>query len=228
MYNFKDAFTLTEILITLGIIAIVSALTIPGLINNYKAKRLRSQFLKSYSSVQQAFKLMEVDDVSTDISTYAGKMGSFYNTFSQYFKGAHLCGYYEKTSKVAPCLDYKNHNYKSLDGKYNLTFDYFTDGQFVLPDGTLIMIDNPNWGDFVWIFVDLNGYYSPPNRLGYDLFTFEIKNGELRVMGDNETRYTDIDEYCNTKKSNSSNGIACAYKAKNNSDYFKWAVKNVK
>lgn len=65
----KLAFTLAEVLITLGIIGIVAAITIPQLINNYKAKRLRTQFLKSYSTIQQAFKEMEADDVSTDPTT---------------------------------------------------------------------------------------------------------------------------------------------------------------
>ena len=62
----RGAFTLAEVLITLGIIGVVAALTIPSLITNYKAHRLRSQFLKSYSVVQQVFKQMEADDVSLD------------------------------------------------------------------------------------------------------------------------------------------------------------------
>ena len=45
----RFAFTLAEVLITLGIIGVVAAMTIPTLMANYKAKRLHSQFLKSYS-----------------------------------------------------------------------------------------------------------------------------------------------------------------------------------
>ena len=41
--NKQFAFTLAEVLITLGIIGVVATLTIPSLINNYKAKRLHSQ-----------------------------------------------------------------------------------------------------------------------------------------------------------------------------------------
>ena len=43
-------FTLAEVLITLGIIGVVAAITIPALINNYRAAKLKSQFLKSYST----------------------------------------------------------------------------------------------------------------------------------------------------------------------------------
>ena len=75
----KIAFTLAETLITLGIIGVVAAITIPGLINNYKANKLRTQFLKSYSTIQQAFKLMQEDDVSMDPTTYPPH--TYYKTF---------------------------------------------------------------------------------------------------------------------------------------------------
>lgn len=60
----NGGFTLAEVLITLGIIGVVAAITIPNLITNNKAQKLRSQFLKSYSTVQQVFKQMEADDIS--------------------------------------------------------------------------------------------------------------------------------------------------------------------
>ncbi len=37
----KKAFTLAEVLITLGIIGVVAALTLPSLITNYKVKVLK-------------------------------------------------------------------------------------------------------------------------------------------------------------------------------------------
>ncbi len=42
----EEGFTLAEILITLGIIGVVAAMTIPNLINAYKAKQLRTRFNK--------------------------------------------------------------------------------------------------------------------------------------------------------------------------------------
>lgn len=223
----RFGFTLAEVLITLGIIGVVAAITIPNLMTAYKAKKMRSQFLKSYSVVQQAFRQMEVDDVSTDISTYSGKMGSFYDVFKTRFNGAHWCGYYANTSSTLPCA--KDPKYKTLNGRHTLNKNLFDDGQFVLPDGTLVLIENPNVNaGRVWIFVDLNGYGNQPNRLGYDLFVFQFVEGELRTMGDLQTTYTDVDKYCNLKSSDSLNGIACAQKAKENSDYFYWVVKNVK
>ena len=44
--NNRIGFTLAEILITLGIIGVVAAMTIPALMTAYKAHRYKSQFLK--------------------------------------------------------------------------------------------------------------------------------------------------------------------------------------
>ena len=65
-----QGFTLAEVLITLGIIGVVAAITIPNLMVAYKAKKMRSQFLKSYSVIQQAFRQMEVDDVWTSVGVF--------------------------------------------------------------------------------------------------------------------------------------------------------------
>ena len=50
------AFTLAEILVTIGIIGFVSAMTIPSLISNAKDTRFRTQFLKTYTVIQQALR----------------------------------------------------------------------------------------------------------------------------------------------------------------------------
>ena len=226
----KLAITLAEVLITLGIIGVVAALTIPSLINNYKAKRLHSQFLKSYSTVQQVFKQMEADDVSLDPNTYGGIM--FYKTFMNYLTGATDCFRNLKNPACAPELnsDYystKKDLYKTLDGSKTVIHWYFDDGMISLQDGTLLMFENPGGEDGnIWVSVDLNGYNNPPNRWGYDLFTFQFVDGELKTMGDKGTIYTDAEIYCNPKGSDKLNGVACAHKAKVNSDYFKDLVKD--
>ena len=53
------AFTLAEVLITLGIIGVVAAFTIPGLISRYQEKEMVNRWVKFYSLLQQAVKLAE-------------------------------------------------------------------------------------------------------------------------------------------------------------------------
>lgn len=57
-------FTLAEVLITLGIIGIVAAMTLPSLVGKYKEKQRVTQLKKAYSILNQAF-LMAVKDYGT-------------------------------------------------------------------------------------------------------------------------------------------------------------------
>lgn len=227
----RFGFTLAEVLITLGIIGVVAALTIPGLINNYKAARLKSQFLKSYSTIQQVFKRMQDDEISVDPSSY-NDGGSFSKVFMNYLSGAKscnyfqpLCRYYNNTTKTGV---YKGIHYNSLD-----------DGAILLNDGTLLMFENPTTkGAIVWVTVDLNGVKNPPNIEGYDTFTFQLIDGELHTMGDIGTTfvgetYCDIDKILQITKNNKSAigdpyGMSCAHYAKVDADYFKKVVKKYK
>ena len=49
-----SAFTLAEVLITLGIIGVVAAMTIPNLIANTNGAKFRSGFKKAISTLNQA------------------------------------------------------------------------------------------------------------------------------------------------------------------------------
>lgn len=58
----NNGFTLAEVLVTLGIIGIVAAMTLPALVNNYQEAALKSQFKKVYSMLSQSLKQMEVNN----------------------------------------------------------------------------------------------------------------------------------------------------------------------
>lgn len=58
----KFAFTLAEVLITLGIIGIVAALTMPVLIANHKKQVVITRMQKFYSTINQAIKLSEAEN----------------------------------------------------------------------------------------------------------------------------------------------------------------------
>src|SRR5574344_2249191 len=56
------AFTLAEVLITLGIIGVFAALTIPTLINNYEKQATVTRLKKAYSVLNQAVSLSEAEN----------------------------------------------------------------------------------------------------------------------------------------------------------------------
>ncbi|MCM1339493.1 MAG: type II secretion system GspH family protein [Muribaculaceae bacterium] len=233
----QKGFTLAEVLITLGIIGIVAAMTIPNLITNYKANQLRSKFLKSYSLLTQVLRSAQEDDFYFVEKREPGySRYQQVNVFKKYLTGYVDCGdlgFLERRRLSKFCLLFMDENdyyngYKTLtSSKLELIGkSLFDDGQLLLPDGTQLIFNSD--GHMVGVHIDLNGFSSPPNRWGYDLFSFQLKDDNYIPMGDFGTKYTDKNRYCNLESSDPLNGIACASEAKSNADYFKWVVKNVK
>lgn len=168
--------------------------------------------------------------VSTDPTTY--NTLEYYKTFMNYLQAPMDCGIGD--NKYLPCVymrdssskDYKP--YKTYDDKTNASMILFDDGQIALQDGTLLLFENYAPRMRVFVSVDLNGYNNKPNRWGYDLFTFQLVDNQLKAMGDTGTTYTDLSTYCNVNSQDEYNGIACAKKALSDSEYFKNIVKEFK
>lgn len=57
----RNAFTLAEVLITLGIIGVVAAMTMPMLIQKNNNRVVETRLMKFYSAINQAVKMAEVD-----------------------------------------------------------------------------------------------------------------------------------------------------------------------
>ena len=59
MFGFDKnfGFTLAEVLITLGIIGVVAAMTLPNVIAGYRKKTVETRLAKLYSSINNAIKL---------------------------------------------------------------------------------------------------------------------------------------------------------------------------
>ena len=77
-------FTLAEVLITLGIIGVVAAMTLPTVINNYKKQVAVNKLKKFYSVMTQAIKLEEAQNGAieywmTDCPDKNGCFESWYN-----------------------------------------------------------------------------------------------------------------------------------------------------
>lgn len=84
--NKKSAFTLAEVLITLGIIGVVAAMTIPTLMNKTSEAQFRTGYKKILSTLSQAVNMsmaMDNTDFSDFDSTGTGSTdNSIYNMFN--------------------------------------------------------------------------------------------------------------------------------------------------
>ncbi len=58
----NGAFTLAEVLITLAVIGIVAAITIPGIVHKYKKTEIETKLKRFYSMANQAIQLSEIDN----------------------------------------------------------------------------------------------------------------------------------------------------------------------
>ena len=87
---FRLGFTLAEVLITLGIIGVVAALTMPALIQNHKKQVTSARLKKFYSTMMQAYTFAELEQgiamedwVFNDTSSGSNleRAENYYNTF---------------------------------------------------------------------------------------------------------------------------------------------------
>ena len=76
-------FTLAEVLITLGIIGVVAAMTMPVLIGSYRKSVTATKLEKFYSIMNQAIKLAEVDN--GEASMWLPQQGDAFGDFGQWY-----------------------------------------------------------------------------------------------------------------------------------------------
>lgn len=223
----RNGFTLAEVLITIGIIGIIAAITLPVLIADKRAKELEAALKKNTSVLQQAISLIMLEDgIEPTPQNLASR--ALKNKIKPYLNVLKDCGYGTEFGSCVPNTGAEGNNdakntYKTYNKSKNVNYSLLDDGQLLLIDGSLLLIENSN-PEFeqVLISVDVNGAAKAPNIWGQDLFTFELtKTGKLMPMGAIGTAYTDDKTYCSKTSSNKFNGIGCTYKALTEPDYFK-------
>src|SRR5574344_1899855 len=92
--QFKAAFTLAEVLIVLGIIGVVAAMTIPTLIEHTRKQETSTALKKFYSNMNQAIKLSEIDNGDPSNWEYIPGSTKAIDFFNMYLKD------YLKVSKI--------------------------------------------------------------------------------------------------------------------------------
>lgn len=210
----KSGFTLAEVLITLGIIGVVAAITIPMLIANYQKKQTVTKLQKAISVINQAYRLA-YDDVGEVTAEEARAMGGeeyFQKYWEPYIKTSictsQTCGY--DSAQPFTCLS-KVHYAISVNSTIGSRVSFTTlDGFFFI---ILIFTGDSVHGHTTSskIWVDINGT-SKPNILGKDVFILERKvdgeKGGVVVPACSSSSKSFVDKVC----SNTNDGDCCAEK----------------
>ena len=85
MKSFKNGFTLAEVLITLGIIGVVAAMTMPTLMNSTNGAQYKTAYKKALSVLSQAVVLnvaLDDYDMSQTVAETENDSASLYNMFN--------------------------------------------------------------------------------------------------------------------------------------------------
>ena len=178
----KIAFTLAEVLITLGIIGVVAAMTLPTLIQNHQKRSLEVATQKFYSTMSQAVKKYMADEGVDDLRN-TPLAGNNYEEIDSPEAIASIKDFVTKYLKVVEECDHEANNcfapvYKSWDG--SALYNNFTTGanwdrrrDYILADGAVIRIGYNGGDSPIDLYVDVNGKKGP-NRVGYDLWNMSI------------------------------------------------------
>ena len=224
-------FTLAEVLITLGIIGVVAAMTLPSVINNTKNKQLESAFKVAYSIFNQAVLNMRAEDgeglkeryaVYDEANKVYPDAEEFYDKFYKYAK-LKVIGACKHQSKI---MNFNNtaEAYTSYSGEMGSGKEGFFDA---LSNGMCASIlINAGTINFA---VDVNGI-KRPNRLGHDIFYFYIDSTDRLLPRKMSKLYTDEeledlkngnDKFadfvagspCSMSSTQKGNGVGCTYNA---------------
>ena len=182
------AFTLAEVLITLGIIGVVAAMTMPSLITAKQEKATISTIKKNYSILANALLMAQNDNgelYTWGITKDADGLNLVSSNLKPYLKIIEDCGVGEKSD----CAPGDNGKFKDLTGRKRTedfsSSDYYT---FRLNDGTAVALRITNAcnnldTNCVEFYIDTNGK-KYPNTLGKDIFYFAgFGSGKLRAAG---------------------------------------------
>ncbi len=185
------SFTLAEVLITLVIIGIIAAITVPVIMANAQKQETISKLKKVYSTISQATKRAIIDNGPADewindpkyVDTGLNQ-DYYFNTYIKPYYNVEDC--FGQTPK---CGYTEDSVWTKLDGTTEEVHYYGPLAHaFMLSDGTYISlhIDGgpetcPNQGRvcgyYPQYYVDINGPKGP-NKYGRDVFVFDIESPE--------------------------------------------------
>ena len=212
----KFGFTLAEVLVTLGIIGVVAAMTMPTLMSNHQRKVYVTQLQKVYTELSQAAKRAITDNnaISLDETKYnQNNANGAKNFLHDYFNIVNDCG-----TDLTPCF---GDSYMTLEGT-DMTLQTPVVAVSLASGASISVFYNSLFyrsdGDHgqLQLQVDINGAEGP-NILGRDLFYMELYSDGKVAEHYNASSYNDdyIESDFECCKSGATYGQGCFSKIVN-------------
>lgn len=179
----SNGFTLAEVLITLGIIGVVAALTLPNLITQYQKSATVQGLKVAYSLLSQAVQKSVSENGEINEWDYSLSSADFDETYLiPYLKIVKKC-------EGAECISTDDfHGYYQLNGsKYTQI-----DKSYILSNGMILMKDAAGISlGFIVYMIDINGN-KRPNKMGRDIFSFYLFNHDTLTEASHKNVTKDI------------------------------------
>ena len=162
---------MAEVLVTLGIIGVVSAMTVPSLMQNYQRQSYVAQLHKVYNEAQQAAQMVLTDTNAINLQEAGLTTDEAVDAWvKKYFKVVKECG-----NKSSDC--FASGEYKRLNGSPMESIFKYGKNQYILASGTAIYAV-ASGGGMITIYIDTNGKKGP-NIIGRDVFPARIYNNGI-------------------------------------------------
>jgi type II secretory pathway pseudopilin PulG len=195
-----------EVLITLGIIGIVAALTMPTLVANYQKQVIVTRLKKVYWWISNAYLNAQQEhgpvDTWYDGTNQKVNNQKFFEILSPYLKISKDCGFTGGCFKKANISEISG---KEIPGRnYGVASSWYT---IILADGTSVLLDSSSSGLVAAFYVDIDGLKGGSNTYGKDIFLFRVVDGRVIPSG-LDLNEAEINENC----SKTGSGSACAAK----------------
>ena len=177
----RAAFTLAEVLITLGIIGVVAALTLPTLIQNHQKQVYVTQLKKAYSNINNAFNKMAVDEGVVDWNqTYCSSSLWVENDLEA--TNANLNECFDRIAKQMKVVKYKRYG-EPCNGTWCEFLGSVSDDDWLSRTSIMVTADGITYlfncgAAYYDILVDVNGVTKGPNKAGRDVFEFTQKTSD--------------------------------------------------
>ena len=174
-HKVQVGFTLAEVLITLGIIGVVAAMTIPTLMTNYQKKSTATQLKKTYATISNAVRLSEEEN--GELSGWEFEENGTSTKSIQVFD-KYLAPYLKVTKKE---VNGSNFTYYKPNGQREASLAILggKSALYTMLSGVELLVSsgdiqsNPQIigkAQTSCMIIDLNGHNTKPNRFGRDAF----------------------------------------------------------
>lgn len=167
-----NAFTLAEVLITLGIIGVVAAVTMPTLVKNYQKKETVTKLKRAYAEIQQVIKMSESEH--GEMSGW-GVASTADATERQQFVEEYIVKYFKPLKKCVPATEECFKRPIGLNGNYVIGVYQEKYVAFVSTNGMSYLFWIRATGNGGWIYVDIDGPNKGSSVLGKDIFVFMMQ-----------------------------------------------------